>query len=474
MTQGTDQPKAEPLTAEQEAWIAEASRTDVNGWLYVRVGGEPFQRGFQHGYLVAKEWADAVRVYSYFTLQTIGMDYSFFVESAAKMHTHLVPEEMMEEVKGLAAGLTAAGVPATADDVIGWNAWMELTDYWWPTVATKYAKSAPKGPRDGHCSAFVATGSATADGKIVIGHTSFDDFWSGQHFNVLLDLTPAKGHRMVMQSVPGYLGSFTDFWITDAGLAITETTIGGFQGYDETRVPVYVRSRQACQYADTIDQWVEIMNKDSNGGYANCWLLADINTNEIARYEEGLIYQAFDRKTDGWYWGDNAPLDPRIRNLECGDVGVWDTRWPTGARSVRWPQLLGDIYAGKIDAVAGQKMLADGFDPYLGYWNPSMRSICSHYDADPLHYLSTHSAPFKPFGSVDGKVATADSIAAMSMWGRVGRADGHPFDADEHLREHPQWAWQAGYLASRPSQPWTYFDNGKTETEPGSVSSPAE
>ena len=29
-------------------------------------------------------------------------------------------------------------------------------------------------------------------------------------------------------------------------------------------------------------------------------------------------------------------------------------------------------------------MLGDTFDPYLGYTNPSSRTICSHYDADPI------------------------------------------------------------------------------------------
>ena len=56
-------------------------------------------------------------------------------------------------------------------------------------------------------------------------------------------------------------------------------------------------------------------------------------------------------------------------------------------------------------------MLADTFDPYLGYINPSSRTICSHYDVDPMYYVSDPNAvwnvPFYPAGSVEGKVATA-------------------------------------------------------------------
>jgi hypothetical protein len=37
-------------------------------------------------------------------------------------------------------------------------------------------------------------------------------------------------------------------------------------------------------------------------------------------------------------------------------------------------------------------MLADIFDPYLGYINPSSRTICFHYDADPMYYVSDANA----------------------------------------------------------------------------------
>ena len=66
-------------------------------------------------------------------------------------------------------------------------------------------------------------------------------------------------------------------------------------------MPEYVRARQAAQYANNIDEWIQIANKGNNGGYANIWLLADINTNEIARYEQGLKYQELLRTKDGYF-----------------------------------------------------------------------------------------------------------------------------------------------------------------------------
>jgi len=342
---------------------------------------------------------------------------------------------------------------------------MEITGYWWPTVASQYVNDAPDGNRKSHCSAFIATGSATADGRIVIGHEAVTEFWNGQFMNVILDITPSDGHRLVMQTSPGWIASMTDFWVTGGGMVV-ETTMVGYEGYDTSKVPEYGRARNACQFATSIDEWVTLMDTQNNGGYANMWLIGDIKTGEIADYEQGLIYQDLRKKTNGWFFGDNAPDDPRIRNVESSDTGYNDVRQQTGARRVRWPQLLAQ-YEGSIDAEFGQRMLGDTFDPYLGYSNPSSRTICSHYDADPMNYVSDPNAvwnvPFYPAGSVDGKVTTAAAAEEMTMWGIFGRADGAPFDAEEFLRLHPQWNWQEGYLESRPSQPWTLFDGATPE-----------
>lgn len=450
---------------QKRAWLAKSSRQDVNGWIWIRVQGGPFERGFQYGSLTAKEYAEAVRVYAAMTLETTGKDLAFFRDKAVELQKDKIYPELLEEMEGIAAGYSDQGVPATLEDIVGWNAWMEMTGYWWPWAQAHPDKGFPRAVSGrnakSHCSAFIATGSATVDGRIVIGHQSFTEFWNGQYFNLILDITPDEGHRMVMQTSPGWIASMTDFWVTGAGLVAVETTIVGFQDFDPTKIPEYVRARKASQYATSIDEWIELINAGNNGGYANMWLIGDIKTNEIANYEQGLQFQNLKKKSDGWYFGDNAPNDPRIRNLECSDVGFDDIRQQTGARRMRWPQLLRQ-FAGRIDAATGQKILGDVYDVYLNRLCPSSRTICSHYDEDPQPYVSDPNAvwniPFFPAGSVDGKITTAELAKDMSMWGIFGRADGAAFDADEFLRIHSQFDYQRGCLIDRPSQPWTLFD----------------
>ena len=57
------------------------------------------------------------------TLETLGMDYSFFVEQAVKLHQAHIEQEYLDEMQGMADGFTAGGFPTTLGDIIGWNAW---------------------------------------------------------------------------------------------------------------------------------------------------------------------------------------------------------------------------------------------------------------------------------------------------------------------------------------------------------------
>jgi hypothetical protein len=232
-------PAATPatLTDEERAWLEQAERRDSNGWIHLKIGGAPFARGFQHGYLVAAEYAEAIRVFEAMTYLTSGFDYAFFVEKAVELQKSKIPDEQPEEMSGIAAGLTKAGVPTSLDDIIGWIANTEITGYWWPTVASQYVNTAPTGNRKSHCSAFIATGSATTDGRIVIGHETFTEFWNGQFTNVILDIIPDDGFRMVMQTSPGYTASMTDFWMTGGGIVVVEPPWSATRGSTRTRFP---------------------------------------------------------------------------------------------------------------------------------------------------------------------------------------------------------------------------------------------
>jgi len=436
-------------------------RFEHNGWVYIHIEGAPFERGEQHGYLAAPEIKKILISLKHLTYFDTGKKWAFFVDAAAKLWVKQISPEFIEEIKGIAAGATKAGVKVAWQEILAWNGHCELMDYWWPKAMTKYRYVRRVPARRDHCSSFIAAGAATAGGKIVMAHTSWDDFQWGQFSNLILDVVPAKGNRMFMQSVPGYIHSMSDFFLTGAGLIGTETTIGGFSMYAENEAPEFFRARKAMQYAGNLDEFVRIMNDRNNGGYANSWLLGDLNTGEIMRFEQGLKFQSVERKKDGYFIGFNAPFDPRIRNLECSDTGFTDIRVSQGARRVRLTQLM-EQYQGKIDVEIAKKILADHYDVYLKKINPSSRTVEGHYELDALEYMSRpgRPTPFRPRGAVDGKVTDGDLAKQWKMWARWGNPSGMPFDAGKFLKEHAQWRHLEGYITDRPTRPWTTFSSG--------------
>ncbi len=90
-----------------------------------------------------------------------------------------------------------------------------------------------------HCSAFAANGRATRDGKIVFGHITMSGLYPSGFYNVWLDVKPARGHRVLMQTYPGGIQSGLDYYLNDAGLLVCETTLAqtAFRHHRHDRAP---------------------------------------------------------------------------------------------------------------------------------------------------------------------------------------------------------------------------------------------
>lgn len=440
------------LTELQAKWVSQAQRESRHGWTFLHIQGNAEARGFQHGYLLAKEIAEEIRVRQALWKNTSALDWTWLTEKAAAMFLGKIDSENLAELRAMADGMSAAGYPQSLEDLVAYNGYFELVWYWWPKELKKIKESAVPPKKEG-CSSFIATGSMTKDGGIVLGHNTWFGFAMATA-NVVLDLQPDHGHRVLMQTYPGWIHSGTDFFVTDAGLVGSETTIGGLSGFDETGVPEFSRFRRATQDANSIDEWCSIMKAGNNGGYANAWLLGDINTGEIARLELGLTHVALERTKDGYFVGSNIAEDAKILRLEADDNEL-DIRSDSVARRVRWTQLMRQ-YKGRIDLEVGRRMLGDHYDAYHRKTRPGSRSLCGHGDveSDP----GPGGTPFGPGGCFDAKVIDTTLARRMSFKARFGRACGTPFDARRFLEKHPQFHAMEGLLRDRPTRPWAEFE----------------
>jgi len=445
------------LTSEQQQCLSKARRFERQGWIYLHVEGEPKDRGFQHGYLLASEINEGLRVTRVCWEYATAMPWPWAIEKAGRMFSPHIDAENLSELDGIANGMAAAGHPTTRDELIAYNSIIELTSYWWPTELKKIKDGPGPAVRDS-CSSFIATGSMTRDGNVVLGHNTMMDY-NDVFPNVIEDIVPAHGHRILWQTEPGWIHSGTDFFITDSGLVGSETTIGGFEGFETNAVPEFARMRRATQDANSIDQWCDIMKKGNNGGYANAWLLGDINTREVARLELGLKQVALEKKRDGYFTGSNVAEDLKLLRFET-DSKETDIRVSGVARRVRWKQLM-KKYVGQIDAALAKEFEADHLDSYSGKKEPGGRTLCGHFELQSEPAGNWPGVPYGCSGTVDAKVVDAAMAKSMSFAARWGSGCGRAFDAHAYLTEHPQFDWMAAILKSRPSELWTQFKAGE-------------
>jgi hypothetical protein len=418
-----------------------AYRYPQAGWVVLHIEGKPYARGYQHGRLMAPEIAAHVRCFAAVQSPEApddGWKLTRMLSNALFVRRY--EKEYLEEMKGIAAGASDAGARFDGRrldlvDIVALNAWPEIDtlDAALDATATGLegkrferepakAKARPKPLR---CSAFAATGPATADGKVVFGHITMFSLYPSLFYNVWLDVKPDKGHRVLMQTYPGGIQSGLDYYLNSAGILVCETTIAQTK-FDIKGLCVASRIRQALQYADTIDKAVEILKKENNGLYTNEWLLADVKTNEIAMFELGThkskLYRSSKGEwfggTEGFYWGCNNTKDLQVRLETVPDVKGRPANvvFRPSDRDKVWLKLYGK-YKGKIDANFGK----------IAFTTP----------------------PIAAYPSLDAKFTTTDMAKELKTWALFGPPLGRTWrPTREERRLYPE-------VRPMVSNPWT-------------------
>ena len=441
-------------------------RFNRGGWIYVHLEGSPHDIGYQHGYLLAPEISDAFEVVRLEDTHDTGRDWEFFRRAAREMLWPKIDPEYQSEMFGIVDGLQARGGKLDIWDIVAFNAFSELPDYYVPWLEKQTGTSlSTKLQPFAHCSAFVATGSWTKDHQIVMAHSNWTTYMEGVRWNIIFDIVPQQGYRMLMDGFPGVITSDDDFVVNSAGLMITETTIANFHGWDPNGKPEFVRARKAAQYADSIDSYAKIMIDGNNGGYANDWLIGDRKTGEIARLELGLKHTKLWRTMDGYFSGANFPSDPDV----IKDETTYDPMNPASgmnARKIRWDQLLNGN-KGKIDTQMAEVFLADHYDTFTKKEGANRRTLCGHGDMEPETLPGSDALPFTPSGAVQAKVIDSQLAAQMDFIARIGHPCGINFDAAKFLEAHPEFSWESPVLRDMIAGPWTDFRIGEHAAQQG-------
>jgi len=373
----------------------------------LHLDGKPYDIGYEQGTLAASEISDAMTsVAMSFAAEHAGYDWQWLRNTAETVSWPQVEDQYKQEIEGIADGMRAKGFSRDWKDVLALNDHIELGDYYLPLYGKKTSgrvvSEAPSA-----CSAFVATGSETADGKPVVGQNFWWDYFTGFRWRFMLDIRPLQGHRVVFDTLPGMIHSGTDWALNDSGILITETTISDFVGYKPDGIPEFVRMRKAAQYGSSLDEAKQILMDGNNGGYANTWLMADYKSGEIGKLELGLKNVIYHHTNDGYYVGSNFPEDPKLMAEETPDYR------PTAdnnceMRRKRWTaHLEGD--KGKVNADYAKTYVEDDFDEMDGKLDGQGSALCGRYPGA---------------GACNAKVCDAKLAANMEFFARFGIPDG--------------------------------------------------
>jgi len=429
-------------------------RFERDGWIFVHLEGAPEQIGYQHGKLLAKEIEDLLRVVKPYLLHETKRDWNFYREASEEILWPKIDSEFQRELDAIVRGLNDSGVKADRWDIVALNALMELPYYYLPWLEKQQGRL-PTTHAPGNCSAIVATGSYTKDGRIVMGHNTWTNYIVGERWNIIFDIKPARGYRMLTDGLPGVITSDSDFGINSAGIMITETTITGFSGWDSSGSPEFYRSRKALQYSNSIDDYVRIMLDGNNGGYANDWLLGDNKTGEIALFELGLKEHSVRRTKDGYFVGSNFPVDPKLAKLET-NFDFTNRQGSPLARKARWEQLV-KRHKGTIDVETVKRMETDSYDSFAKKVGPNERSLCGLVDVSPRGIPEWGWGKFYPGGTVQVKAVDGRMATKMQFWAAMGHPCAPDFIAERFLKKHPEYDWMRGLLRDMKTHPWTIF-----------------
>ena len=348
-----------------------AYRYNIQGWIYLHIEGEPYERGYQHGYLLAAEIVDHINRWSNTIHNSPLLENRHFDHESAKyerlsntwwnfcrsrikhIYWDRTPEEYQEEIRGIADGVKEQNgyVHGREVDYIDILAINEMYEFMVRSENSRkdfhplrglfngiksliptglgdmesFVESFLGTPPTHHCNAFIATGNATTEGQIVAAHDIrcggwWYSYYIAQRWNVITDILPSDGHRLIMVSSPGYIWSDENYYQNEQGIVILDTTCS--QGLWRNRgYSMAIRMRMAAQYSSNLDQAIDYLMYKNDGIWTAAYLIGDTKTGEIARLDLGLYNYEIWRTFNGFYWSANNAISKGVR-AEANGLGL--------------------------------------------------------------------------------------------------------------------------------------------------------
>jgi hypothetical protein len=260
-----------------------------------------------------------------------------------------------------------------------------------------------------------------------------------KNYNFALNNPSVTAKRITFTSRPGDLNSKDDFYTTDSGLNVMETSFDTYNASNykflhHDSVPCWIRVNVATRMAKSGSQWHKIFQIDRSGTHVSQWMIIDFNKfNEKSRtdiawmgeeYYSMYSTQDFTEKlwTNGYIAEYNVPFNKSIYEISNYTEGYKYT-WDDEPRAIILKQL-----APTVQTLEDSKKVIR--------WNKNdTGEICG--GIAPRCDLS--KAKFKCFGATDGKGFDNEMFWKGEVWVVSGPTtdDNPPFSFTGEFEQLP-------------------------------------
>lgn len=274
------------------------------GFTLIRIGGDPYRRGLQHGRLLGDGvrrlrdifYRDVVDLHG----RPLGLALrGIMAPILLAMYRH-IPRELRLEMRGVAAG---AGVSFW--DVLTFNCFDDLLHSLWllppllskvPFVGNRFA-----------CSSFALLAERTLDGRLLHGRNLDYEVANGYLAGdgavtrallqnvVVIDCRPSTGRPFLSVGWPGVVGVVTSLNAAGLSLACLTSTL---TGETPNGIPLPLLYRQISQYASSLDQ-AERLIRGARLTIGNNLLVASAAENDARVFELSPRHVATRSPRDG-------------------------------------------------------------------------------------------------------------------------------------------------------------------------------
>jgi len=413
----------------------------------LHVKGAPYERGFQHGYLlrdvIARTVPRGLTAASAVCGKAVGgspedgLERLMLGKDIAK---EFLPGEILEEIHGISDALTVSGSTLDFDDVLAWNL---MYDTW-----CFYAHPDFKDPDTIGCSSFSAWGAATADGNLIFGKNMDNlDLPGIPEGRVLVICDPDKGlgHANITQA--GMLA--IDGGFNEAGICMM-THYSGSAHETMRGQGIGTLSRRILQNARSLDDAIALVSASPRCTGIN-YHVADASARTAAVVEANARHVGVRRPWHGdalwstnhcncypgWmgYSGLNMVEDqqPVYGLKDISSIDAWQTSLrqrdnPNIAASGRFRQLgkLLEAANGRLDMESGIEILRDRHHPDTGELREWDTPAKARNDGTTISYLlprKSYSEKIPFYKSSEESPITGQSTNLWSMMIKPGTGE---------------------------------------------------